>query len=61
MIAEESPSEANHWRILLSEPGDITVELHDVDDGLLESGTERRRLVPRPLVLLIELSRCDER
>ena len=32
VLAEEGPSEANHRGILFGEPGDITVELHDVDD-----------------------------
>ena len=60
-IAEQRASELNDRRVLLRDASHASVELDDVDDRLFDAGTDRRRLVAGPLILLIEFAGGHER
>src|SRR5688572_32854521 len=60
VVAQQRAAERDQRRVLLRETGHEPVVLDDVDDGLLETLPQARRLVRRPFVLLVDLTGCDQ-
>src|SRR5262249_13070545 len=60
VITIQRASKGDERGVLLGEGRHVLVVLDDVNDRLLESLPQARRLVSGPLVLLVDLSRHDE-
>ena len=61
VLAQQRTAEGDHRCVLVRQARHRTVDLfHDVDDVLLEALASTRRLVRRPLVLLVYLACRDQ-
>src|SRR6202008_3075719 len=60
VVAQQRAAEGDQRRVLFGETRYGAIMLDDVDDRLLEPLPQARRLVRRPLVLLVDLARGDQ-